>query len=219
MNKNNKIAPKSTKMLSKGIGLVGALSVAALAFNGLAFADCEPNGAYGQNCTYTKEFEVDKQVRLDGTDDWKDKIIVKEGEKFEFKITVKNNGEVTVDSMKMIDFLPDEIERIGGDDLVKYWENFEPGESKKFIIEAKVRKSEFDKKNFEKCVVNKAEAYYSDDEVGSGTAVVCYGDSKPKELPKTGPVDNGLVGLLGLVSTGLGLSLKSLSRRSKHLSN
>ncbi|MBI2414258.1 LPXTG cell wall anchor domain-containing protein [candidate division WWE3 bacterium] len=215
-NKLNENKISSSKMLSKGIGFASALTILALSFNGLAFADCEPDGAYGQICTYTKEFEIDKQVRFVGDDDWKDKIVgVKEGQKFEFKVSIKNNGEVDVDSMKMIDFLPDEIERISGDELVEYWENFESGERKNFVFEAKVRDVEYDKKNFEKCVVNKAEAYYSDNEIGSATAVVCYGDSQPKELPKTGPIDNGLLGILGLVSTGLGLSLKSLLKRAK----
>lgn len=201
------------------LGAVLALTC-GLGLNRYAYADCTPNGAYGQNCTYDKRFEIDKDVRFEGDSDWKDKITgVRKGQKIEFKITVKSKSETTVDSMKMIDLLPSELEWKSGDELVQYWEDFTPGEEKKFIFVATVRESEYDRKDFEKCVVNKAEGYYSDDIIGSATATVCYTDQAPKELPKTGPVDNGLVGLLGLVSTGLGLSLKSLSKRSKHLSN
>jgi LPXTG-motif cell wall-anchored protein len=113
--------------------------------------------------------------------------------------------------MKMKDSLPDEMERVGGDGLTEYWEDFEPGETKTFIIRAKVNSEEYDRENFEKCVVNKAKVLYDDDEEGSDTATVCYGDSEVTELPKTGG-SSVLYGALGLGLSAFGLTVKKLKK-------
>ncbi len=149
--------------------------------------NCEDTGAYGQTCIYNKSFKVTKYVRIQGDDEWEDKVVdVQEDEVVEFKIKVKNVGEVEVDDMKMEDFLPDEMERVGGSGLTEYWNDFEPGETKTFVIEAEVNDSEYDAENFEKCVVNKVEIEYDGDFEGSDTATVCYGDVEITELPSTG---------------------------------
>ncbi len=193
---------------SVNYNLISAMLVLAV-FGGLfggsqVYAGCTPNYGGGQTCVYNKNFDIEKKVRKAGDDSWKDKVTgVKKGEVVEFKIKVKNDGEVDVDKMKMTDKLPREMERVGGDGLTEYWDDFDKGETKTFVIRAKVKDSEYDRKNFEKCVVNKAVVEYKGDQEASDTATVCYGDSKPTELPKTGgsPLVYGTLGL-GLVAVG-----------------
>lgn len=197
-------------------GVVGVLS------GGNAYAGCTANYGGGETCIYNKNFDVEKKVRTcdadyyddhgecdkDDDEGWKDKVTdVEEGDVVEFKIKVKNDGEVDVDDMKMSDKLPGEMTRLGGDGLTEYWNDFEAGETKKFYIYAKVDDDEFDRENFEKCVVNKAEVEYDGDEEASDTATVCYGDSEPTELPKTG--GNSIVyGALGLGLMAVGAASK-----------
>lgn len=190
-----------------------ALAALVVALPKVYAADCTSDGAYGETCVYDKNFEVQKKVRIQGDSEWKDKVInVPEGKIVEFRIIVKNVGEVEVDDMKMEDILPSEIEKTGGAGLTEYWEDFSVGESKTFIIQARIRSSEFKRSDsFEKCVVNKARAYYSDDLVGSDTATVCYGNKKITELPKTGATATEIMSLAGLVSTAAGIVIKRKS--------
>lgn len=204
-------------MTVKGINskLIGVLFVAVtagvLVFN-KAYAGCEANYGGGETCIYNKNFDVEKKVRKEVDDSWKDKITnVKKGEVVEFKVKVKNDGEVKVNDMEMIDKLPKEMERVGGDGLTEYWGDFEPGETKTFTIKAVVKDSEYDRKNFEKCVVNKAEIEYKGDEEASDTATVCYSDKKVTELPKTGG-SSMLYGALGLGLVALGVVSKKVKR-------
>ena len=162
---------------------------------------------YGE--TYiNKRFEIDKDVRIEGDNSWKDKVTdVEINEIVEFKITIKNRSDEEADdfdNMKMEDFLPDELERVGGSGLTEYWDNFEPGEKKSFTIEAKVKDSEYDREdNFEKCVVNKAEVEWDGEFEGSDTAIVCYGNTELTELPETGSSTDSIAALgLGLVVVG-----------------
>lgn len=193
--------------------LIGALLVAGVAgVLGVnkAYAGCEANYGGGETCIYNKNFDIEKKVRKEGDDSWKDKVTnVKEGEVVEFKIKVKNDGEVKVNDMEMIDKLPKEMERVGGDGLTEYWGDFEPGETKTFTIKAAVKDSEYDRKNFEKCVVNKAEVEYKGDGEASDTATVCYSDKEVTELPKTGG-SSMVYGALGLGFVALGAVSKKL---------
>lgn len=188
--------------------LLGALTIALLPSK--VFAACESVGDYGQNCVFNKTFELEKKVRLEGDNTWKGKVVnVKEGEVIEFKIEIKNAGEVAVDDMKMTDILPDELERIGGSGLTEEWTDFKVGEEKNFVIKARIKASEFERTdNFEKCVVNKAEVTYDGTLEGSDTATVCYGNEEPEELPETGPLATEVLTIAGLASTGFGLALK-----------
>jgi len=188
--------------------LISALVVSAVSaglFGGSqVYAGCTPNYGGGQTCIYNKNFDIEKKVRKVGDDSWKDKVTgVKKDEVVEFKIKVKNAGEVDVDKMKMTDKLPKELERVGGDGLTEYWDDFDEDETKTVVIKAKVKDSEYDRKNFEKCVVNKAIVEYKGDQEASDTATMCYGDGEPTELPKTGgnTVVYGALGL-GLMVVG-----------------
>ena len=187
-------------------GVTGALGA------GKAYAGCTSNYGGGETCIYNKNFDIEKKVRKEGDDSWKDKVTnVKKGEVVEFKVKVKNDGEVTVNDMKMVDKLPKEMERVGGSGLTEYWGDFEPGETKTFTIKAVVKDSEYDKKNFEKCVVNKAEVEYKGDGEASDTATVCYSDKKVTELPKTGG-SSVAYGAMGLGLVALGAVSKKLKR-------
>ncbi len=188
--------------------LFGALTIILLPSK--AYAACESNGAYGQTCVYNKRFRIEKKVRIEGESTWRDKVInVKEGQIVEFKIEVKNTGEIDVDKMKMTDILPSELERISGSGLTEEWNDFEVGEKETFVIKARVKSREYDRsENFEKCVVNKAELRYKGDLEGSDTATVCYGNKEITELPETGATSTELMTMFGLASTGFGMLLK-----------
>lgn len=199
-----------TKDLNKN--LIIFVSVLTLSFVGLmgknnVYASCTQNYGGGQTCVYNKNFDIEKKVRKEGDDSWKDKVTnVKKGEIVEFRVKIKNDGDIDVDDMKMEDKLPREMERVGGSGLTEYWDDFEKGESKTFIIKARVKDSEYERENFEKCVVNKAVVEYKGDEEASDTATVCYGSVKPSELPRTG---NGMFTLaLGSAFVALGVLLR-----------
>ena len=162
-----------------------------------------------------KRFKITKQVRLEGDNSWKDKVTgVKEGEVVEFKITVENLSDEEADefdNMKIEDFLPDELYKVGGSGLTEYWDNFGSGDEKKFTIEVKVESNEYDRDvEFEKCIVNKVELEWDGEFEGSDTATVCYGNEEPSELPKTGYTSS--LAITGLVTLVAGLVAKKFGR-------
>ena len=175
-----------------------------------AFAD---ESDYGGTEIKNKSFRIEKEVRVEGDNEWKDKVTdVEEDETVEFRIEVKNVGEVEVDDMKMEDFLPDEMDRVGGDGLTEYWDDFEPGDKVTFKIKAEIDEDEYDRENFDKCIVNKAEIRYDDDFEGSDTATVCYGDGEITELPETGA--GATVAFLGICLVLLGVFIKKSKKFS-----
>lgn len=171
---------------------------------GEVLATCTSDGAYGQTCTTDESFTIEKKVRIKGTTNWSDKVTnVKEDQTVEFRIIVKNTGDESESKMKTVDTLPDEMSRTGGAGLTENWDNFNDGDEKEFIIESKLKATEFaTNKNFEKCVVNKVDLYQNEDHKGSDTATVCYNNAQVQELPKTGPLLP--IGLLGFAGVGLG---------------
>lgn len=200
--------------------LIG-LSVAVVLFTVLGsidkvYADCESNYGGGENCVYNKRFEIDKDVRIEGDSEWEeDKVTgVKRSDTIEFRIKIKNRsdeGAGSFDDMKMEDFLPDELIRAGGTGLSEYWDDFDAGETKTFILKAKIDSDEFDRDdNFEKCVVNKAEVRWDGKFEGSDTATVCYGNGEPTELPKTGAVSE--LAIVGLALLTAGILVKTTKR-------
>lgn len=200
-----------TKINKINVALLSALVLGVLVavlYPTKASASCESNYGGGETCIYNKNFKIEKKVRLEGDNSWKDKVTdVDEGDVIEFKITIENSGEVETDEMKFEDFLPDELEKISGD-LTEAWDNFKPGDKKTFRIKVKVSADEFDRKDeFEKCVVNKAEVRYDGIKEGSDTATVCYGDIELKELPKTGATSTIVLTMLGSTLVGAGTFL------------
>ena len=194
--------------------MLGSFAVALAVNPAKAYAACETNYGGGQTCTFNKRFDIDKDVRIEGDNEWNDKVTgVKKDEVVEFRIKIENTGEISVDNMEMKDFLPDELTKISGD-LTEGWDDFEPGEEKEFKIKVVVDPKEFDKENFEKCVVNKVKVYRNKDFEGSDTATLCFGnETEIKELPKTGFDTASIMTVLGSATTGLGLFLKKLTSK------
>jgi len=184
----------------KLIGSLITLGLFVFLSTGTAYA-----GQYGEE-EYNLRFKITKEVRIQGDTEWKDKVTdVKEGEVVEFRIKIRNKSDDPADAtddMKMEDFLPEEMYKVGGNGLTEEWDNFDPKDEKVFIIQAKVDSDEYDSDvRFEKCVVNKAELRWDGEFQGSDTATVCYGNIEPTELPKTGAFSTmGLSGLVLLVS-------------------
>ena len=171
-----------------------------------ASSDCETVYGGGEVCVYDTRFKIVKEVRIQGDTEWKDKVTdVGENDVVEFRIKIKNKSDDPADAtddMKMEDFLPEEMTKVGGNGLTEEWDNFDPKDEKVFIIQAKVDSDEYDRDvEFEKCVVNKAELRWDGEFQGADTATVCYGNVEPSELPKTGALSTmGLSGLVLLVS-------------------
>jgi len=184
----------------KLIGSLITLGLFVFLSTGTAYA-----GQYGEE-EYNLRFKITKEVRIQGDTEWKDKVTdVREGEVVEFRIKIRNKSDDPADAtddMKMEDFLPEEMYKVGGNGLTEEWDNFDPKDEKVFIIQAKVDSDEYDSDvRFEKCVVNKAELRWDGEFQGSDTATVCYGNIEPTELPKTGAFSTmGLSGLVLLVS-------------------
>ena len=171
---------------------------------------------YGEE-EYNLRFKIVKEVRIQGDSEWKDKVTdVGKNDVVEFRIKIKNRSDGPADAtddMKMEDFLPKEMNKVGGSGLTEEWDDFDPKDEKVFIIQAKVDSDEYDRDvEFEKCVVNKAELRWDGEFQGADTATVCYGNVQPSELPKTGALSTlGLSGL-GLLITGL-VSKKFLKKK------
>lgn len=175
-----------------------------------AFAD-----QYGEE--YNTKFKIVKEVRIAGDTEWKDKVTdVRKDDVVEFRIRIKNTSDDNADStddMEMRDYLPEEMEKVGGSGLTEEWDDFDPDDQKEFIILAKVKSGEYDRDvEFEKCVVNKAELRWDGDFQGSDTATVCYGNIQPSELPKTGSFSTlALAGISSLLAGIVGK--KSLRKK------
>jgi LPXTG-motif cell wall-anchored protein len=190
--------------------------VSALACHEEDDGDTGGYGSYGEYGPYggykNKSFDIEKKVRVEDEDEeWKDKVVrVAEDDVVQFRIRIWNTGEITTDDMKMHDYLPDEMYRVGGSGLTEYWDDFEPGEMVEFIIEAKVHSDEYDRENFEKCVVNKAVVEFQGHEEGSDTAIVCYemAGEEIEELPSTGATATVAMAITGLGLVTLGFSAK-----------
>lgn len=205
------------------IAVVSAFVLVFTAGNKAVYAaHCDSTYGGGEDCYYNKRFQIDKDVRLEGDDEWQeDKVTgVSENDIIEFRIKIKNLSDEeagSFDDMKMEDFLPDELIREGGSGLTEYWDDFDPGETKTFTLKAKIDSDEFDRDDdFEKCVVNKAEVRWDDNYEGSDTVAVCYGNGEPTELPKTGAVSNLAILGFGLVTTGLLLKLTKRFAKAKN---
>jgi LPXTG-motif cell wall-anchored protein len=181
---------------------------------------CEDNYGGGQTCLVNKRFDIKKEVRVcdskgNNCGDWKSKVTdVSKNDIVEFRITIKNKSDDAAtkltgfNDMEMKDKLPSEMTRTGGDGLTEYFDNFDPGDTRHFVIKSQVDSSEFNHSgDFEKCVVNKATVYWNGKSENSDTATVCYGKNKLTELPKTGT--NTIVALVGvgLLVAGIAISL------------
>lgn len=202
---------KALYKLIVSVSILGVVSLTSqMSINSVyASGNCEANYGGGETCILNKSFEVTKKVRIEGDNSWKDKVIEVEPDQIvEFRIRVKNVGEVEVDNMKMEDFLPDEMIFLDNEGLTQEWDNFSPDETREFKIKARIKDSEFDRENFEKCIVNKVEIEYDGNFEGSDTATVCYGDVEITELPETGATQSIVLSVAGLGFIFVGTLIK-----------
>jgi len=192
------------------VGSLALLTVLTLSTRN-AFAD-----QYGEE-EYNTKFKIVKEVRIAGDTEWKDKVTdVRKDDVVEFRIRIKNTSDDNADStddMEMRDYLPEEMEKVGGSGLTEEWDDFDPDDQKEFIILAKVKSGEYDRNvEFEKCIVNKAELRWDGDFQGSDTATVCYGNIQPSELPKTGSFSTLALAGVGSLLAGI-VGKKSLRKK------
>ena len=203
-----------TKNVTKNLILTTLALVAVTAVSSKkVYAACESNYGGGETCVFEKNFKIEKKVRIAGNDNWESKVTgVKKDQTVEFRIRVKNTGEVSANGLEMKDSLPDELNKIGGSGLTEKWDNFGEGTTKEFIIVTKIDNKEFDRSgDFEKCVVNKAKVYQKDNFQGADTATVCYGSGEIKELPKTAAGSTTALAIFGTVLIVFGLFFKKVS--------
>jgi len=171
-------------------------------------ADCF--GSYGSNSCSNSGYNLSKRVSLKD-EEAKQKIIgIKKDQVFKYTIQVENKtGESK--TLKLIDNLPNELERVSG---IGFTEEITlaKNSSVKVFMEVKVKDSEFENKtNFEKCVVNTAELYKDGSKKESSSATVCYGEGIAKNLPETGP--NEIFAMVGLILAITGIVVrKSIER-------
>jgi len=199
-----------------GFALIAYSSFSFLNFkapvDGDVLATCDSEGAYGETCISEESYDVEKKVRIKGSSDasWKDKVTnVKETDTVEFRIQVENTGDEETDDAQTDDTLPSEMTKTGGAGLTENWGDFGAGDTKEFIIESKLKASEFTTTvKFEKCVVNKVDLEVDGDFKGSDTATVCYNNADVEVLPKTGPLAALPLGISGAVMAALGGLLK-----------
>lgn len=158
-------------------------------------------------------FDIEKEVRKYNSDKGFEERItfndlkVQDTVKVEFKIKVKNTGNVSVDNMKYEDDLPDHFTRIGGSGLTEYWDDFEPGETKEFTIYAELDSAEVTLDKSE-CYVNRVELEHDGDNEGKDDAIVCINTGEITELPETGATATVVLAVIGLSSLVGGLGLK-----------
>ncbi len=200
-----------------------------------AFADCESNYGGGETCTYTKQFKIQKWVKLDGDNTWKDEVVIdlnsgnEIDKKILFKVEVKvdisnasgvDTSKIKFDEMKMKDKWPSELKFLEDEsesNLTEEWDNFKPGETKIFYFAAKIQGSEKNKEGeFQKCVVNKASLYRKGDFQASDDAVVCYKRTTDvlgvTTLPETGVLP--VIGYIGMALMSLGVALRKFKRKA-----
>lgn len=159
--------------------------------------------------TKTKNYSIDlnKKVRFEGEDSWKDKIYGADSEDvIEFRIKITNTGNSEIDDLKMTDYLPDELERVGGSGLTEYFGDLEVAEEKTFVIKAKVKPQYL---NEERCVVNEAKVEHDEANKSKDSATVCFGEVEIEELPETGPTATVILAIAGMVFVFSGFRMRS----------
>ncbi|MCA9308284.1 MAG: hypothetical protein R3B92_00350 [Patescibacteria group bacterium] len=167
------------------------------------------NFSLSSNKENTLNVYVDKHVKLTTSSTWQDKIFdVAKNQTFEFRISVKNNSESTVENLKIVDTLPDSLERLSGSGLTETIDVLAPGKVKEFIFIARVKGSEYTN-NIDTCSQNKVAVYKNDENIADADSSVCYRTVAVSTLPTTGPIANMLMGIMGIISVFLGFALKA----------
>lgn len=186
------------------------LTLTVFGFVSLLTAQADCSGSYyGSSSCSDSGYDLTKRVSK-GDNEPKEKITgVRKGDVFKYTFKIENKTDETK-TLKLVDNLPNELERVGG---IGFTEEvtLEKNSSTKITMDVKVKDSEFEnKKDFEKCVVNTAHLYKEDARKETSSATVCYGEGTAKSLPQTGPSE--VLGILGIISTGAGLLIRRFNR-------
>ncbi len=173
-------------------------------------ANASCSGSYGSSSCSDTGFDLTKKISINDGETKQKLTGIKKGDVFKYTFKIENRTDETK-TLKLVDNLPNELERVGG---IGFTEEVTLNQksSVKLVMEVKVKNSEFENKtNFEKCVVNTAHLYKEDAKKESSSATVCYGEGVAKTLPETGP--NDIFAIVGLVLASAGVVIRrSISR-------
>lgn len=217
-----------------------------LAFAGTAFADtgvyggygapCQPIYGGGETCVSNANISINKTVQNPTTKAYVDNLSLSNDPKYspnqkvEFKLTISNTGDKTLDEVKVIDTFPSFLAFSNGagtyDNKTKQLTfkifNLKPNESKTYNVEAKVT-ANLPTDQAVNCVVNQAQAISGSNQ-SSDIAQVCIEKvvattkgglpvmSPPSmtQTPATGPE---MLSLLAMIPTALaGFYLRKRSK-------
>lgn len=233
--------PKESIFMYKNIALLTAVFVitaVSMLFAQNAKAEkCVTIYGGGEKCvSEDAKLKVEKSVWNPEKKDWQDHIGSKEhkfdaNDKIQFRIRVKNTGDVEIKDINLEDHLPSFVRYKDGDgegkkdDTRVEFDKFDlkPGESKEFEFTAKVADDGILPKDDNICLTNvaKAEGKRADndkEEDAIDYANFCIelpkvkGKEAPKALPKTG-IDL-IPGALAMGLVFVGFGLRKLTKRA-----
>lgn len=164
---------------------------------------------------------IDKKVKWENGD-WMDSIekgahghVFAAGEKVFYQIVIQNTGDEGVDNMKIEDILPEYIQINDNTTVVTMVGRLDPGQSKTYEFEAKVK----DAPSGERKQENVAKLKSGDEEKARDLAYVwiaggsqsVLGEQAPTKLPEAGAetLVMSIAGSLGMSLIGIGLRKKS----------
>jgi len=177
---------------------------------------CTSNYGGGETCVRDRDIKLDKEVRFYEKGDFEAKIEGAEvGDTVEFRITVKNDGDVDIDKLKVEDDLP---EYLSSDEDTE-WEikDLKAGEEYEITFKAEIEE-DLDLESGSNCFINEARVKYEGKVFDEDTAIICVEEPSVlgvKELPVTGGRDavTGKEISFGVIALGmllLGIGLKKL---------
>lgn len=193
---------------------------------GLLTPKAEACYMYG-NGEPSRQIIVDKQVKPDRWNDWKDNLsadayLFQSDDRVDFKVRVKNTGEDDLDNVEVIDYLPDYVDYVSGpggatrDGNQVKWNagHFNPGEEKEYTLQVEIVESNLleGKGNF--CVVNRVRVEAESDESDEDTSEFCIEGTEGKvlgvKLPETGAsLALGMIASLTVAGAGTFIKRKN----------
>lgn len=203
-----------------------AFSGAFLFTPNLSFAAirCETQYGGGQTCVKTGNIQVNKQVKeITGNDthEWRDNLVHVTSDKFfkpqdlvEYRIKVKNVGDVDFATVILTDTLPSQLELVEGS-LSQELKNLKVNEEREIFIKAKVKNADQLGNSNTNCDIANTAKAVSGDQSDQDTAKVCVQKfpETAKALPKAGPEDFYLILGLSILASTLGFFVYKLNEK------
>lgn len=189
-----------------------------IAFSTFASQKVEANYLYGV-AQPSRQIIVDKKLKPMTSGNWADNLSLSEvtftaEDKIDFKLIVKNSGQVELQKVKVIDYLPEDVNFISGtegyhlQDHQVEWEieKLQAGEEKELTLQVAVVKSDQLPEADNYCVTNRVRVEAESGESDEDLAQFCLETRilGAKELPEAGAeLVLGTVTSLALAGTGL----------------